>query len=79
VDPAYTEEARDLKIAGTVLVELTVGSDGVARDIVVKKSLFLGLNEKAVEAVAHWRFQPGTKDGKAVSVKAMIEINFRLK
>jgi TonB family protein len=79
VDPTYTEEARDLKIAGTVLVELTVGSDGVARDIVVKKSLSLGLNEKAVEAVAHWRFQPGTKDGKAVSVKAMIEINFRLK
>jgi TonB family protein len=77
-DPAYTKDASDAKIQGTVLLSMVVGSDGVARDITVKKSLDPGLDEKAIAAVQNWKFQPGTKDGKAVSVMATIEVNFRL-
>jgi outer membrane biosynthesis protein TonB len=29
-------------------------------------------------AVRQWQFQPGTKDGAAVTVQATIEVNFRL-
>jgi len=78
VDPEYTKEARDAQIEGTVLLSITVGSDGVPRDIEVVRSLYPGLNEKAIAAVQQWKFQPGTKDGEAVSVKATIEVNFRL-
>jgi TonB family protein len=37
-----------------------------------------GLDQKAVEAVGKWKFQPGVKEGKAVPVQATIEVNFRL-
>ena len=79
VDPQYTREASAAKITGTVLLSIVVGSDGVPRDIKVVRGLDSGLDEKAVFAVQQWKFQPGVKDGAAVSVRAMIEVNFRLK
>ena len=41
-------------------------------------SLGLGLDEKAIEAIRKWKFRPGYKDGKPVTVAATIEVNFRL-
>ena len=35
-------------------------------------------HESAVEAIEKWRFKPGTKDGVPVTVKADVEVNFRL-
>jgi periplasmic protein TonB len=78
-DPIYTEGATAGKIEGTVLLTLVVGSDGVARDIQVTRKLDPGLDSAAIAAVQNWQFQPGTKDGQAVSVKATIEVNFHLK
>ena len=78
-DPAYTDEANAAKIEGTVLLSAVIGQDGVARDIAVVRSLNPGLDNNAVNALQNWKFQPGTKDGSAVSVKATIEVNFRLK
>ena len=79
VDPSYTTEAHDARIAGTVLLQVTVGSDGLAHDINVIKHLGYGLDEKAVEALQQWHFKPGMKDGEAVSVRATIEVNFRFR
>jgi TonB family protein len=78
VDPKYTDEARDAKIEGTVVLSLVVGSDGLAHDINVVSTPDAGLGVKAAEAVQQWKFQPGTKDGSIVAVKANIEVNFRL-
>jgi outer membrane biosynthesis protein TonB len=38
----------------------------------------MGLDEKAVEALRMWRFQPGTKDGHPVAVEISVEVNFHL-
>jgi TonB family protein len=78
VDPEYSEEARKAKYSGTVLISLIVDPQGHAQNIKVVRSLGLGLDEKAMEAVAKWRFKPGLKDGRAVAVQATIEVNFRL-
>jgi TonB family protein len=77
-DPEYSEEARAAKYAGTVVLYLEIFPDGTARNIRVVKGLGFGLDEKATEAVSYWHFQPGTKDGSAVTVAAHIEVNFRL-
>ena len=78
VEPQYTEEARAAKYQGTVLLFVEVQADGTAANIRVVRSLGLGLDEKAIEALRQWRFKPGTKDGVPVPVAATIEVNFRL-
>ena len=78
VDPEYSEEARKAKYSGTVVIQLVVDPSGHGRDIRVIRSLGLGLDEKAIEAVNKWKFRPGLRNGQPVAVMATIEVNFRL-
>jgi protein TonB len=78
VEPEYSEEARKAKYQGVVLLYVEVDPSGKAVNIRVLHSLGLGLDEKAMEAVKKWRFKPGLKDGRPVTVQAQIEVNFRL-
>jgi protein TonB len=77
-DPEYSEEARKAKWQGTCVLWLIVGPDGRPRDIRVARTLGLGLDEKAVEAVKTWRFEPAMKDNKPVAVQINVEVSFRL-
>ena len=77
-DPEYSEEARKVKHMGVVVLWLVVGPDGKPRDIRVVRTLGLGLDEKAIEAVKNWRFEPALKDGKPVAVQVNVEVNFHL-
>lgn len=78
VEPEYSEEARKAKYQGTVLLYVEVDPTGKAVNMRVLHSLGLGLDEKAMEAVRKWKFKPGTKDGRPVTVQAQIEVSFRL-
>jgi TonB family protein len=77
-EPTYTPEARAARFQGTVALSIEIGSDGVPRNVTVVRGVGLGLDEKAVETAQQWRFTPGEKDGKPVTVRAMVEMNFRL-
>jgi TonB family protein len=77
-DPEYSEEARKAKFQGTCVLWLVVGPDGRPRDIKVQRTLGLGLDEKAIEAVKTWRFEPAMKDNKPVAVQINVEVQFRL-
>ena len=78
VEPEYSEEARKAKFQGTVVLYVVVDEKGNPRDLKVVRPLGLGLDQKAMEAVMKWKFNPGLKDGKPVPVAAQIEVNFRL-
>jgi TonB family protein len=79
VDPAYSDIAAQARISGTVLLSLTVSPEGLPTDIRVVRSLGYGLDEKAIEALRLWRFEPATdQDGTAVPVDCSVEIRFRL-
>jgi outer membrane biosynthesis protein TonB len=41
-------------------------------------SLGMGLDEKAIETVKTWRFEPGLKDGHPVNVEMAVEVDFHL-
>lgn len=77
-DPEYSDEARRARYQGTCVLSLIVGPDGLPRDIKVTRSLGMGLDEKAIEAVKQWRFQPAMKDGGPVAVAINVEVMFRL-
>ena len=77
-EPEYSEEARKAKYQGTVVLYIEVDPSGRAVNPKVVRSLGLGLDEKALEAVRQWKFKPGYKDGRPVTVAATIEVNFRL-
>lgn len=77
-EPPYTDEAKEAGIQGTVLLSVRIGDDGAATDIRVLRSLDAGLDAEAVNAVRHWQFQPATLNGKPVSTRAQIAVEFRL-
>lgn len=76
-DPEYSQEARKAGLQGVCVLNLIVGPDGQPRDIRVARTLGQGLDQKAIEAVSDWRFEPATKDGKPVAVQINVEVTFR--
>jgi TonB family protein len=77
-EPVYSEEARKARLQGTVVLYVQIAPTGKAVNIRVLRSLGMGLDEKAIEAIRKWTFKPGTKGGKPVTVEGQIEVNFRL-
>jgi periplasmic protein TonB len=77
-EPEFSEEARKAKYQGTVLLQVVVGTDGRTHDIRVAQSLGMGLDEKAIEAIRQWKFEPSRKDGIPVAVLVDIEVDFHL-
>jgi len=78
VEPDYSEEARKARHQGTVVLNAVIDATGHVANPQVVRSLGLGLDEKALEAVTKWRFKPASKDGKPVAVTAEILVTFHL-
>jgi|ERR1700678_1165774 periplasmic protein TonB len=77
-DPEFSEEARKAKYQGTCTLMIVVSADGKPTNIRVVNSLGMGLDEKAIETVRTWRFEPGMKDGHPVNVEMAVEVDFHL-
>ena len=61
-----------------MVLYVEVDASGQVKDPRVMRSLGLGLDEKALEAVRQWEFAPATEDGKPVTAFVQVEMNFRL-
>jgi TonB family protein len=77
-NPEYSETARKLKYQGTCILGLIVGADGIPLSVWITRPAGEGLDEKSIEAVKRWRFQPATKDGEPVAVFLNVETTFHL-
>lgn len=78
VEPEFSEDARKARVQGVVVLVVTIDEQGRVGRVQVRASLGLGLDEKAIEAVKKWRFRPATRNGRAVSAPAIIEVSFHL-
>jgi len=76
--PIYTDEARKLKINGSVVISLVFGPNGVIDEIEVVRGLEGGLNEKASDAARQILFLPAIKGGAFVSVRSKVEMTFNV-
>jgi periplasmic protein TonB len=77
-DPEFSEEARKAKYQGTCVLGVIVDPNGLPTNIRVITSLGMGLDEKAIEAVKTWRFEPAMKDGHPVPYAISLEVDFHL-
>jgi TonB family protein len=76
VDPEFPQEERPARTSEKVVVTLIVDSDGTPHDLRLRCGAPAGFNEKALDAVKHWRFSPATKNGVPVSVEVDVEVEF---
>jgi len=79
-DAEYPEEARKLKIIGTVEMIITVEADGTTSDIFIERPLGHGLDGAAIDAVLKWKFDPAVDaQGHAVATHFPLEVSFKVK
>lgn len=77
-EPEFSDSARAARFQGQVLLTLVVDKEGNPTNIRISQPLGDGLDEKAVEAVRHWKFNPAVKDGVAVPVEIAVQVEFHL-
>jgi TonB family protein len=75
-DPEYSEEARRVRLRGICVLSVILGKDGKPYDVRVERSLGMGLDEKSIEAIRAWRFEPARKNGQPVAVHLNVETSF---
>jgi TonB family protein len=76
--PVYTDEGRQLKIEGEVLLDVVFSSTGQIRIIRVVHGLGHGLDESAVRAAEKIQFKPALRDGQPADFEAVLHIEFQL-
>ena len=77
--PSYTEQAKEARIEGIMLVSAVIRKNGSVDQIKVIRGLGYGLDESAVNTISkEWKFKAGTLNDKPVDVSVVIEVSFRL-
>lgn len=77
--PLYPAHARLRRLEGVVELEFIVRPDGTTDRVeVVASSPQAVFARSAVRAVKRWRFKPGIRNGKPVSVRVRQKVSFRL-
>lgn len=77
-EPESNEFAQANGVAGVSLYHVVIGTDGKPSEIAVARPIGFGLDENAVEAIRHAKFEPAIKDGKTVPVLLDLVVQFRI-
>jgi periplasmic protein TonB len=77
--PVYPPRCLRSGIEGTVRLRVLVGEDGRPQDAAVRTSSGdAGLDQAALDAVRHWRFEPAKRDGVPLRAWCIVPITFSL-
>jgi TonB family protein len=76
--PAYTEEARRMRVEGEVLLEVVLEASGRVHVVRIVRGLGHGLDESAVHAAEQISFKPALRDGQPSDSTAVLHIIFQL-
>jgi protein TonB len=77
--PIYTDEARHVKVQGTVTLQVLVDAQGKAAEIRMVRGVGYGLEERAAQTVRGWKFRPAQDAARRpVAAWVTIEAVFRL-
>jgi TonB family protein len=77
VDPAYPADLMRDGYEGVVVLYAVIHSDGTVGEVKVLRGLQARLDENARVALSRWKFRPGTKNGQAVELEAVVQIPFK--
>ena len=77
IDPIYPELAKRARVAGFVLLQVTVDEQGMVSGIKLIRGHPL-LNQSAIDAVGQWRYSPTLLNGEPVPVIATVTVNYVL-
>src|SRR5579859_890079 len=77
-NPVYTDEARNLKLEGEVLLEVQFAANGQLHVNRVVRGLGHGLDEAAISAANKMRFKPAMRNGQAMDSTAIVHVLFQL-
>ncbi|HXC42619.1 MAG TPA: energy transducer TonB [Candidatus Dormibacteraeota bacterium] len=76
--PVYTDEARNLKLEGEVLLEVMFSANGTLHVNRVVRGLGHGLDEAAIAAANKMRFKPALRMGQPTDSTAVVHVLFQL-
>jgi TonB family protein len=76
--PAYTDEARKLRIEGEVVLEVVLEASGKLRVVRIVRGLGHGLDENAMRAAEQIRFKPALREGQPADSTVTLHIIFQL-
>lgn len=76
--PEYPIAMRRYGLVGEVRVDFIVDKTGHVKNPYVLSSTNPAFDDPAIKAVRHWKFEPGTRRGKAVNTHMQVPIIFQL-
>lgn len=78
VDADFVDPGAKTAYEAVVVVTVTVNADGLPTEVLLKRGLGFGADEKAIAAVKQYRFLPATSKGKPVAASREIEVKFAM-
>ena len=77
VTPLYPQQARQLRLEGSVQILATIGKSG---DVTGVKQLSGDgiLGHAAAEAVRQWKYKPYYLNGEPIEIQTQVTVNFKL-
>jgi TonB family protein len=74
-----SDEARQAHASGAILVAFTVDTHGNAQNVHVLHGVGLNMDERAVQAIHQYKFEPFVEDGQPVAKATTLQLKFDAK